>query len=139
MTGNNNGEGARAYRAGKRRIWAITLFQLGMVAAIMAAILIMKQGTGADALPQFGAIAAAVAVALVITFGGWWGFRAVDELEVRYSLTAFTVGFYAHMTGYIAWMLLWAGGLVAVPDAFSIFLGSGLATVVAYAWLKIRN
>ena len=139
MTGNDDGAGVRAHRAGKRRVWTIVLVQLAIVAAIMTAIMLMKEGTGADALPQFGAIAAAVLFALVINVGAWWGFRAVDELEVRYSLVAFTVGFYAHMTLYISWLLLWAGGLVETPDAFVIFFGSGLAVTLAYAWLKIRG
>lgn len=137
--GEGEGEGLRAYRAGKRRFFLVLFVQLAALAAVVAALFLMSDGTGPGALPAAGAVVAATAVILIINVGGWWSFRVVDELEVRYNLIAFTVAFYAHMTFFSVWALLWGGGLAEEPDAFAIFIASAVASFVAYLFLKLRS
>lgn len=141
MTGNDahETEGLRAVRAGKRRIRTAALVQFGALAVATGAVFAFRDGSGPGSLPDIGAIAAAVVFVLVATAGAWWSFRVVDELEVRYSLISFTVGFYVHMALFCAWALLWGGGLLGEPQAFVIFLAAGAASLLAYTVLKVRR
>jgi hypothetical protein len=141
MTGNDlaEGVGTRAHRAGVRRFLTYTVTMFVLVGAIAVALQLMRHGSGPGSLPPAGAVAAAIAFALVIILAGWWGFRVVDEFEAHCSAIAYTVGFFAQMILVMGWSVLWFGGLVGMPNAFWIFIASGLVAVAAYAVMRIRG
>lgn len=134
--GEGAGKGVRAHRAGKRRYWLLTLAQIFIAFAIVGVVLLTRQGVGPGAIPPPIAIAAAAGLALVLNVGGWMTFRIVDEMESRINLVAFTIGFFAHLTLYLVWSLLWSGGIAGPPDATVLVMASGLAALAAYCWLK---
>jgi hypothetical protein len=139
MTGNEIGEGAKAHRAGSRRFGIGMLILIGLAGAIGVSLHLMRHGSGPGSIPPLGAIAAAIAFTLVVAVGGWWGFRAVDEVEQRYSLIAASVGFFAQLAAVMAWTVLWIGGLLGVPNAFAIMLVSAAAGIAAYVALRLRG
>ena len=94
MTGNDIGEGTRAHRAGNRRFGLGMLILIALAGAIGVSLHLMRHGSGPGSIPPLGAIAVAIGFTLVIAVGGWWGFRAVDEVEQRYSMIAATVGWH---------------------------------------------
>jgi hypothetical protein len=139
MTGNDIGEGTRAHRAGNRRFGLGMLILIALAGAIGVSLHLMRHGSGPGSIPPLDAIAVAIGFTLVIAVGGWWGFRAVDEVEQRYSMIAATVGFFTQLAAVMAWTVLWIGGVMTAPSAFAILLASALASVIAYAALRIRG
>jgi hypothetical protein len=139
MTGNDIGEGTRAHRAGNRRFGLGMLILIALAGAIGVSLHLMRHGSGPGSIPPLGAIAVAIGFTLVIAVGGWWGFRAVDEVEQRYSMIAAMVGFFTQLAAVMAWTVLWIGGVMTAPSAFAILLASALASVIAYAALRIRG
>ena len=139
MTGNDIGEGTRAHRAGNRRFGLGMLILIALAGAIGVSLHLMRHGSGPGSIPPLGAIAVAIGFTLVIAVGGWWGFRAVDEVEQRYSMIAAMVGFFTQLAAVMAWTVLWIGGVMTAPSAFAILLASAQASVIAYAALRIRG
>ena len=133
--------GVRAGRARRRRLWAIVLVAVGVGAVLDAVLIPMIHPAppGGAMLPPLLAVAGALTFALLINGGCWLFLQFADELEQRDNLIACTIAFHFNLSAFLAWFLLWTGGLVPSPDAFLLFIATFLVAGFAYGGLKLRR
>ena len=135
------GEGARAERARRRRVWK-TYAVFGAAAAaidVMLMLVVRPQSSGQPPFPPFAAITAAVVFVVMLTGGVWWQLQQSDELSYRNNLEAFTIGFLANASAFFLWWFLWLGGLATEPSAFALVVGSTLVSALALGYFKLTR
>lgn len=135
------GSGVRAGRARTRRRWGIiaAVVAAGAVLDVVLIPMLRPAPAGEAMLPPAAAILGALVFVLLINAGCWVYLRVADELEQKDNLVAFTAGFFFNISAYIAWFLLWAGGIVPPPQALFLFVGTFVVAALAYAVLKVRR
>ena len=106
--------GVRADRVRKRRRWGLIAAVVAAGAALDAIVIPMLRPApaGEAMLPPMVAVVGALIFILLINAGCWIYLRIADELERRDNLVAFTVGFLFNLSAYMAWFMLWTGGLI---------------------------
>jgi hypothetical protein len=133
------GEGTRAERARRRRVWkSYGVFALA-AAAIDAMVFMVAHppgGPGQPIMPPLFAALAALLFAALLNVGVWWQLRQGDELSYRNNLEAFTIGSLFTTTAYFSWWFLWLGGVLPKPDGFPVIVAGSLVAGLALASLK---
>jgi len=130
-------EGVRAARAQKRRYWwTAALSMLGAVG--VGAILTMGTISPGRMSPGW-AIASVIAMAVVVVLAVHFTNRVTDEVEHQHMLKANSFGLYFYFLGQFSWMILSTAGLVPPPDAWLMYVATGLATLARYGMLKIAR
>ncbi len=135
------GEGTRAERARRRRVWK-SYAVFGIAAAAIDAMLMLvarPHASGLSPFPPAVAVTAAVLFIVLLNGGVWWQLRQGDELSYRNNLEAFTIGFLANTSAFFLWWFLWLGGLARQPDAFVIVVGATLVSVLALGDFKLTR
>jgi hypothetical protein len=136
----NVDRGAQAERARKRRLWFLMLAVIAICAIVGAALISASHhaSAGGPFVQPAVAIAGAAILVILLTGGVWVYLQWVDELEYRHNLSAFSIGFLFNLSAFIAWHLLWAGGMVHRPDAYLLFVSTAAVSGLAYLWMKVR-
>ncbi len=117
-----------------------TLFGIGLLSGLLVGFFEDEQAglLSASSIPPWLAVISAAMFLVSTTFGSWKLMQVSDELaRVIHTKTTVMAG-NAMLIAYPTWFILWKGGIVAEPDALWLFLIGMAASVIAYAYYKLR-
>ncbi|GGB61531.1 hypothetical protein GCM10010833_15660 [Blastomonas aquatica] len=126
----------------KRRFYVVvgTLFGLGLLSGLLIGFFEDEQAEilSPSSIPPWRAVISAAMFLFSTTFGSWILTQVPDKLErAIHSKTTVMAG-NAMLIAYPTWFILWKGGIVSEPDALWLFMIGMAASVIAYAWYKLR-
>lgn len=140
------GPGEKKSRARRRRYVAYMVLA-AIVGGTLGAILNIGEGTATDLFVGDGPrsldpLVAIPATALIL-FGFLalpvWGFTQIDELLRVQNFIGFTGGALAVLSGYPAWVVLSAAGMLSPPTAFGVFALALVGMMATFAVVKLRD
>ena len=140
-----DGPGIRAERAHNRR-WQVFggIYAVLAIGFVVGMHLVRRDpAAGFPPYPPEAGMAAAVLLPLLTIVTMWVGLRMADEFLRRLVVDSWAAAFVATVLGGISWSMLYVGGVVSEPPLRALIgvllVGSGLAVVVAFLWLKLRR
>jgi F0F1-type ATP synthase membrane subunit c/vacuolar-type H+-ATPase subunit K len=136
-----DGEGVRAGRARRRRMWkivALAVIGAGLVDAIML-FGRFHYGLPPGHMTPAAAIAAAVLLPVVMIGNGWAMGRSADEFDRMAGLRAARIGLYSYLVGGCCWIVLAAGGITSQPNNVLLLLCTASVTVVSKIAIKLAR
>jgi hypothetical protein len=133
--------GVKAGRTRKRRLWIVFLAAVAFGGTIDAVLVTMSRHApqGGRPVPPVAAVIAAVFVFLLLYCGSWLYWRLADELERQDNLIGFAAGFLFNIGAFALWYVLYLGGLAPRPEAFPLFVSTGVVGFLAYCLMKLRR
>ena len=139
MAEDSLNQGTLKYKRDQRRRVAVLIASILIVLPACAGIYFAGevQRTGQSIDPAF-AIGLTLLFAVGTVISNWLYLKNVDELVWANHLTASFWALAVLLILYPAWLILWAGGLVAEPNAQGLWIITFAAAAVVYFWKKFR-
>ncbi|MEP7315621.1 MAG: hypothetical protein ABI667_02905 [Sphingomicrobium sp.] len=138
------GEGERAERQRRRRVWgafgATAVFGLP-IGFFLGRSAGRNKGSMAEAfsdLPQFVTIGLLALSVFSFLWACWYFLKSVDEVEVADNLWASTAGFYFYMVSFPIWWVLWKAKIAVEPQDWIILAASLASGTIVYLFRKWR-
>jgi hypothetical protein len=125
------------YKSQRRRYWAIFAISMAIAAAAASTFVAadrMKRASGAVD-PAIAILLAAVFVVGTV-FANWIYLRSSDELVRANNYAAAFWGMAFLLISYPTWLILWMGQLAPEPNAEGLYIMTGMAAALAYAWKR---